>query len=222
MAKNEVLLKETGNYSPVIIKDNEVKILEILGNDVSFSNRLITDREQLLWTLGVLKKEGLRIVYTSGVYDMIHEGHLKYLEAAKKHGDVLVVGVDSDELTRERKPDLKNRPIVPLKDRLFVLANVRSVNILTVRNVGDHPVQMVADIKPDFAVFSKSTKDIEQSKLQDDIGRFCGEIIFLDPQAETSTTGRIRSLMEEGATGLGEAVQETVENYLKNGGGHGK
>ncbi|HTH93405.1 MAG TPA: adenylyltransferase/cytidyltransferase family protein [Candidatus Paceibacterota bacterium] len=195
---------------------NKTRILTIVGSEVAFEERLINDREQLQWVVNVLKQEGLKIVYTSGVYDLIHIGHLMYLDQARSLGHVVIIGVDSDELTRERKSDIPGRPIVPLKERLKTLAYARTGHIYTVRDTNEHKDQLIVDILPDIALFSRSTKDEEnfEEKIVKKLSDYCGEIVFLDPQADVSTTERIRNLHISGADGLGKAVTETIENYL--------
>ncbi len=211
----ETKLKGTDKkYTPIVADKDETSILNIIGNGVNYNDRVINDREQLKWVIGVFKKEGKKIVYTGGTYDLLHEGHVKYLEEAKKRGDILIVGVDSDELTRQRKPDIKNRPIVRLEERLLMLAHVRSVDILTVLDTDEHQDQLVVDILPDVAVFSKGTKDITEQKIRNNIGDFCGEIVFLQPQATTSTTARIRLLAMDGADGLGKAIVALIQQHL--------
>jgi cytidyltransferase-like protein len=201
-------------YTKTIPGEKETSILNIIGNGVDYNDRVILDREQLKWIIGVFKKEGKVIGYTGGTYDLIHEGHLRYLEEIKKRCDILVVGVDSDELTRQRKPDIKNRPIVGLQERLLVLSHIRSVDILTVLDVGEHQDQLIIDILPDLAVFSKSTKDITEQNIRKNIQDYCGEVIFLAPQATTSTTSRIRLLAMDGADGLGKKIIDVIQNYL--------
>ncbi len=209
-------------YKKTIPNKHEVKLLNIVGNGVNYEDRVILDRKHLQWVIEVFKKEGKRIVYTSGVYDLLHEGHVKYLEKARKEGDLLVVAVDSDRYTRQRKPDIKNRPIVGLEERLLMLAHIRSVNILTVRDINEHEDQLIVDLKPDVAVFSRSTKDVPnfEQKIRKNLKKYCGKIIFFEPQAVTSTTGRIRLLAMDGADGLGKKIVETVHNYLNPEGGN--
>lgn len=210
-------------YQQIVPDEKEVKLFNIIGNGVNCHDRIITDREQLEWVIGVFKKEGKKIVYTSGVYDLLHESHVKYLEEAKKRGDILIVAVDSDELTRVRKPDIKNRPIVNLQERLLMLAHTRSVDILTVRNIDEHEDQIIVDINPDVAVFSHSTKDVDdfEGKIRKNLSQYCGEIVFLEPQAATSTTSRIRRLAMDGAGDLGETIVAAVQKYLNPGSSEG-
>ena len=75
---------------------------KILAPKTNFEHRFITDEKILKKLVDTFKKQGKRIVLTQGVWDLIHEGHALYLEVAKGYGDVLIVGVDSDELTRAR------------------------------------------------------------------------------------------------------------------------
>ncbi len=201
-------------YEKTIPDEKETSLLNIVGTEVSYHDRVILDRVQLQWVIGVLKKEGKKIVYTGGTYDLLHEGHLKYLEKAKALGHILVVGVDSDELARKRKPDIKNRPIVGLEERLLMLSHIRSVNIITVLDIEEHQDQLIIDILPDIAVFSKGTKDVTEQNIRKAISKYCGEIIFFEPQAATSTTARIRFLAMGGAEGLADKIVSVIQNHL--------
>lgn len=153
------------------------------------------DYETLGQVIKGLKDLEYKIVMTNGVFDMIHEGHVKYLEAASAHG-LLVVGVDTDELTQQRKGP--KRPLVKLDERLLMLATQRCVSILSLVKVGDDPDELLKVVRPDVLVVSSSTKDVDEEK----IGRFrsiCGEVVILPPQSSGSTTSRMRELAIEGA-----------------------
>src|SRR3712207_9256771 len=95
----------------------------IFSEDVKFEERLQPSLDQLSKTVEHLKGIGLKIVLTSGSFDLIHLGHVKYLAKAKREGDVLVVGVDSDAKIRRRKGE--DRPMVPEQERLEMLAHQR-------------------------------------------------------------------------------------------------
>lgn len=174
-------------------------------------DRFIGDFKRLDEVVKALKTVGLRIVLTQGVYDLIHEGHARYLEIAKSYGDILIVGVDSDELTRQRKGP--NRPIVPQKERIEMLSHLRHVDIIVVRNVEQDIGDLIRLVKPDVLVTSSSTKDFT-AKLVKQYGSVCGEIVTLQPQSTTSTTARIRDLTIEGAENLATAINQLTREFI--------
>lgn len=183
----------------------------ITSSKTHFSERYIDDYDRLTETVNQLKKQGKKIVLTQGVWDLIHEGHALYLEVAKSYGDVLIVGVDSDELTKSRKGP--NRPIVPQTERLKMLVHLRHVDIVVVREIHHDIGDLIRLVKPDVLVTSHSTKDFdtEMKKMYED---FCGKIITMEPQATTSTTARIRNLTIEGAEQLASEVQKLTQDFL--------
>lgn len=187
------------------------RIKNILTPSTHHKERFVSDYAELKDIVNHLKKVGYKIVLTQGVYDLIHEGHALYLEAARSHGDVLIVGVDSDELTRVRKgPD---RPIVPQDERLKMLMHLRHVDIVTIRNVGEAKGDLIKLVKPDVLVVSKSTGDFT-NKEQQAYKKYCGKIITLPPQAITSTSARIRVLAIEGAEKLAREIRKLTDDFL--------
>lgn len=182
------------------------------------ANRFIPDHKTLEALVEQLKKDGLKIVLTQGVYDLIHEGHARYLEAAKSHGDVLVVGVDSDELTKMRKGP--NRPIVPEQERVNMLLHLRHVDVVTIREARHDIGELIRLVRPDVLVTSSSTEDFKADLASGKYNEFCGNVVVLPPQATTSTTARIRNITIEGAERLAREVQTLTERFLndiKNG-----
>ncbi len=79
----------------------------------------------LVAELGVRRARGARIVLTNGVFDLLHVGHLRYLRAARQLGDLLVVGVNSDESVRGLKP---GRPLIPASERAELVAGLKPVD----------------------------------------------------------------------------------------------
>ena len=105
----------------------------IFSSEANFEDRMVTDLSVLATRVEHLKGIGLKVVLTSGSFDLVHLGHVKYLEEAKKQGDVLIVGVDSDEKIRRRKgPD---RPMVGQDERTHMLAYQRPVDIIVLKVV---------------------------------------------------------------------------------------
>ena len=92
---------------------------------------------------------GKRIVFTNGVFDILHPGHLRYLQAARAHGDVLIVGVNSDASVRRNKGP--ERPINPEGERAEVLASLACVDAVTIFDE-DTPADIIARVLPDVLV----------------------------------------------------------------------
>lgn len=180
----------------------------------SFKNRFVPEHATLEKLIKGLKKSGSRVVLTQGVYDLIHEGHARYLEAAKSYGDILIVGVDSDELTKLRKGP--NRPIVPQAERVTMLLHLRHVDIVTVREASHDIGELIRLVRPDVLVTSSSTEDFKKDLEARKYDSYCGKIVVLPPQATTTTTARIRNLTIEGAEKLALEVQKLTENFLRN------
>jgi len=192
-------------------KETKTTIKNILESGSQLSNRFISDYKDLDKIVKTFKQMGYRVVLTQGVYDLIHEGHAAYLETAKAQGDVLIVGVDSDELTRKRKgPD---RPIVPQEERLKMLVHLRHVDIVTLREAHHGIGDLINLVKPDVLVVSKSTTDFT-SNMANEYESVCGEIITLPPQATTTTSARIRNLTIESAEKLAKEVSRLTQEFL--------
>ena len=187
------------------------KILEAKTN---FSSRFVPDHAELKKLVEEFKRSGLKVVLTQGVYDLLHEGHALYLEMAKSHGDVLIVGVDSDELTRLRKGS--NRPIVPQEERVKMLIHLRHVDVVTLREARHDIGELIRLVRPDVLITSTSTEDFKKDLEKGVYDEFCGAIVTLPPQAATSTTARIRNLTIEGAEKLATEIQKLTENFIKD------
>jgi rfaE bifunctional protein nucleotidyltransferase chain/domain len=189
------------------------KVKGILSSKTAFDQRFVPNLEELQAITKTLKDSGHRVVLTQGVFDLIHEGHARYLELARDEGDVLIVGVDTDEVTRKRKGP--SRPVVPQAERLQMLAFLRSVDVITLRV--QEEVEKDIDflhkmLRPDVFVMSTSTKDFPLEKKQE-IEQYVGKVVIFEPQAETSSTARIRHLMIEGVTGLETEINKAIKGY---------
>jgi D-glycero-beta-D-manno-heptose 1-phosphate adenylyltransferase len=96
-----------------------------------------------------LKAEGKNVVFTNGVFDLIHSGHVDYLSKAKKLGDVLIVGLNSDDSVKIIKGD--KRPILNQEERAFILSNIKAVDYVVVFEE-DTPANLISEIIPDILV----------------------------------------------------------------------
>ena len=160
----------------------------IFGDKTSFDHRYIPDHSKLKESVELWKRLGLKIVLTSGTFDLFHIGHAQFLEKAKDLGDVLIVGVDSDQRVKKRKgPD---RPVVPENERVLILSHVRHVDVVTLKNVDDVSNHLIKLVCPDVLVISESTK--HAGNEVDEKAQYCGKIVLLEPQATTSTSAKLR------------------------------
>jgi D-beta-D-heptose 7-phosphate kinase/D-beta-D-heptose 1-phosphate adenosyltransferase len=96
-----------------------------------------------------LRRDGKRVVFTNGCFDILHIGHVRYLSAARNEGDLLVVGLNSDQSVRLIKGD--RRPIVAQDQRLEILASLQFVDYITLFDEPD-PLKLIQLLKPAILV----------------------------------------------------------------------
>ena len=146
-----------------------------------------------------LKKTGKKIVFTNGVFDILHKGHVDYLIEASKHGDFLIVGINSDSsVKRLGKGD--DRPINTELDRAFIIENLKSVSE-TIIFEEDTPFNLIEKIIPDVLVkggdYDKDEIDKTSKKYivgSDIVLQNGGKIITVDLTAGKSSTNVIEKI----------------------------
>lgn len=161
-----------------------------------------------------LRREKKRIVLTQGSFDLVHIGHARYCDKARDYGDVLIVGVDSDEKVRQRKGP--NRPIVPEDERMEMLTHLRSVDYVVLKEAGAAKFNLIKLIKPDVLIATAATYDDATIKT---LEKICGKVVVLEPMATTSTTAKIRLMQMNTArkiedrmrTKLIKSIEEVLE-----------
>jgi D-beta-D-heptose 7-phosphate kinase/D-beta-D-heptose 1-phosphate adenosyltransferase len=112
-------------------------------------NDKIITREQVSQIVSQLKREGRKVAFTNGCFDLLHIGHLELLENARKLGDILIVGLNSDDSVRRLKGP--QRPINTQLDRARILAALEVVDYVVIFNE-DTPLELIQTIKPDFLI----------------------------------------------------------------------
>lgn len=134
-----------------------------------------------------LKKKGKRIVFTNGCFDIIHYGHIYYLERAALLGDALVVGVNSDASIKRLKGE--SRPVNPLKDRMAVIAALEAVDYVVAFGE-DTPYSLIKAVAPDVLVKGGDwkEKDIVGADVVIANG---GKVVTIPLRKGRSTTGII-------------------------------
>ena len=109
----------------------------------------VLDAAQLDAYLHDARSAGKRIVFTNGVFDILHPGHVRYLQAARAHGDLLIVGLNSDASVRRNKGP--KRPINPQDERAEVLAALACVDAVSIFD-DDTPADIIGRVQPDVLV----------------------------------------------------------------------
>lgn len=182
----------------------------IFGAASNFNERYFSDYKKLKKVIDHCRGLGLKIVLTQGTYDMLHIGHARYFEVAKSHGDILVVGVDSDRKVRARKgPD---RPVVPQEERLEMVAHMRPVDIVFLKEHGDPKWHLIKTIAPDVLVATHDSYTKEQLK---ELKKHCKDVAVLEPMATTSTSAKIRRLQIGTAQTLGQTLTPKIIAVLE-------
>jgi rfaE bifunctional protein nucleotidyltransferase chain/domain len=105
--------------------------------------------DELVSMRGTFRKTGKRVVFTNGCFDILHRGHVEFLNKAKTFGDILVVGLNSDASARLIKG--KNRPIVSEDDRAFIVANLVAVDYVSIFEE-ETPLRLITAVVPDVLV----------------------------------------------------------------------
>lgn len=186
----------------------------------SVDRKVVTDYEALELIVKGQKAAKKTIVMTMGVFDMIHDGHVKYIELAKSYGDVLILGVDNDELTKKNKGE--GRPYDNLESRNTVLAGLGAVDYIMVRGTDELDTKMAEVVNPDVLIVSLSSTQYQPSSeafIADMTRRFkdtglVKEIIALEPQSSISTSAKLRELMMRGMKQLGAHLQKCLEEFM--------
>ena len=147
---------------------------------------IIEDRRLLEDIVRELKNQNLKIVFTNGCFDIIHRGHVEYLNKAKKLGDILIVGINSDKSIKKIKGN--KRPIIPLYSRAYVLDNLKAVDFVVPFDE-ETPIELIKIIKPDVHVKGGDYK--EEDLPEAEIVKSYGGEIKIIPLVEGFSTTKI-------------------------------
>jgi D-beta-D-heptose 7-phosphate kinase/D-beta-D-heptose 1-phosphate adenosyltransferase len=151
----------------------------------------IKKREELLRIIKDLKAKGKRIVFTNGCFDLLHVGHIRYLEEAKTLGDILIVGVNSDASVRKLKGP--KRPVLHVEDRAEILSGLGCVDYITVFDELD-PLALITSLQPN--VLAKGGDwTIEQTVGKEVVERAGGEVVIIPFVQGASTSSLIETIL---------------------------
>ena len=153
----------------------------------------IKTREELQRLIHNLKRSGKRIVFTNGCFDILHVGHVRYLEQAKSLGDVLVVGINSDRSVRGLKGP--RRPILPVEERGEILSGLGCTDYITVFDE-QTPFELIFLLQPDVLVKGGDWTP-EQVVGREVVEGSGGRVVILPFVEGSSTTNIIDVILEK-------------------------
>lgn len=152
---------------------------------------MILDRKLASIMVEEAKKQGKIVVFTNGCFDILHVGHLRYLQEAKRRGDILIVGVNSDASVKRLKG--KDRPINSEKDRAEMLCGLESVDY-TVLFEEDTPVALLEELKPSIHVKGGDYKkeDLPETEIVEKHGGEVRILSFVEGKSTTNIVNKIQ------------------------------
>jgi D-beta-D-heptose 7-phosphate kinase / D-beta-D-heptose 1-phosphate adenosyltransferase len=161
--------------------------------DASSRSKLILDQSDLASFVQRYRDSGRRIVFTNGCFDILHPGHVTYLTQAKALGDVLIIGVNTDESVRQLKGE--GRPVNPLSDRLIVLSALSCVDHV-VPFAEATPKNLIRIVCPDIYVkggdYTRET--LPETEAVEELGGVVRILPYVDNRSTTRLIHQIRTL----------------------------
>lgn len=150
------------------------------------------DRSKLIERVNAAREKGLRVVFANGCFDVLHAGHVRYLEGAKSLGDLLVVGVNSDEQVSKQKG--AGRPILPARERAELVASLEAVDLVTIFDESTVE-ELLLTLRPD--VHAKGTDyTVDTVPEREVVKSFGGQVAIVGDPKDHSTSDMIARLME--------------------------
>ena len=153
----------------------------------------VLERNRLIARVAIARHSGARIVLANGCFDGLHLGHVRYLEAARALGDVLIVGVNADESVRALKGE--QRPLVPERERAEIIAALRSVDFVTIFPEFTVEALLLA-IRPEF--HAKGTDYTEDTVPERDVVKsYGGRVAIVGGPKIRSTSEMLKAVISD-------------------------
>lgn len=164
----------------------------------------VVDRRQLLRELAILRAHGKRVAFTNGCFDLLHPGHITVLEYARRQGDLLVVGLNSDRSVQSLKGP--SRPLINQTDRARMIAALEAVDYVVLFDEKEVD-SLVHEVRPDVLVKGGKGRDERPEGVvgYDFVTGYGGRVVLAPIESEYSTTGIIRSIVDRAGDDLNGA-----------------
>lgn len=155
----------------------------------------VLERRELLTRVAALREQGAKMVLANGCFDVLHVGHVRYLQGAKALGDLLVVGINSDQQVAGLKGS--GRPVMGERERAEIVAAIECVDFVT---IFDEPTvtELLLDLKPD--VHAKGTDYTEETVPERDVVRGYGGRVAIVGDPKNHSTSQLIGAMLLGKT----------------------
>ena len=173
------------------------------GIPVSDTTRKIKTREELAELSEEWRREGLIVGFTSGVFDLLHAGHVEYLEKAMQECDILIIGVNSDESVRRYKGP--ERPINPQEQRARVVAALESVDYVFIFSERRNHANIEA-LRPDLYI-KAGDYTADQLTSRELVEAYGGKILLIPVETPTSTTKILEKIRSGGSQNWNQIVE---------------
>jgi rfaE bifunctional protein nucleotidyltransferase chain/domain len=163
----------------------------------------IKSADELCALCMTLRQKGARLVFTNGCFDLLHVGHVRYLEAARELGDVLLVALNSDASVRSIKGAL--RPLVAQEERSEIVAALQCVDYVTVFDDPD-PLATIRLLRPDILV-KGADWPVDKIIGADLVQHYGGQVVRVPLVPQASTTGVVERILARYCEGAADALQ---------------
>ena len=150
----------------------------------------IIKKSEVNTVLSAARREGKRIVFTNGCFDILHTGHIDLLDKAESLGEIVIVGINSDDSVMRLKGE--GRPINSLEDRAKVLLSLKSVDLVTVFTE-DTPSEIIKEVKPDVLIKGADYK-LDNIVGRDFVESYGGEVVSFPLTKGKSTSSMIHRI----------------------------
>ncbi|MFA6467721.1 MAG: D-glycero-beta-D-manno-heptose 1-phosphate adenylyltransferase [Bacteroidota bacterium] len=151
----------------------------------------VYSQQEMIVQRNTWKLDRKKVVFTNGVFDILHRGHVEYLSKAKALGDVLIIGMNSDASVRRIKGSL--RPIVPQEDRAYVLSQLANVDAVCMFDE-DTPLNIITTLVPDVLV-KGADYTIESIVGREVVERAGGSVQTIEFVPDRSTSGIVETIV---------------------------
>ncbi|MBU0558671.1 MAG: D-glycero-beta-D-manno-heptose 1-phosphate adenylyltransferase [Bacteroidetes bacterium] len=153
---------------------------------------IIRDRKYLLELRAEWKKAGKKLVFTNGCFDILHAGHVDYLNKAKEQGDILLIALNSDSSVKRIKGE--KRPVIDEDQRAFIMSNLKSVDYVTFFDE-DTPEKIIRELIPDVLVKGEDWA-LDQIVGRDVVENNGGRVAAIKFVSNQSTSKIINKILE--------------------------